>query len=237
MLRVLPFLMLALLAASQAFAVELPRPRLEVLGFSPDGRFFAFRQSGLDVGNTHFAQLVVIDTLSRKPVNGTPILVREPASEKSLQDVRNQLDAESSRVLRRLGLNRALAGVAYVPRERNQMYLDLPWGERALLRLEERSGLAAPGCPINVPVEKGALAGFHLTLQRPAEVTVVHNDPIVPRERGCATQYRFASGFTKPRGNDTVLAAVIAYRQPTRNGDSMVRYMAVTSIVPARGGN
>jgi predicted secreted protein len=36
------FMMMALAAP----ALALERPRLDVLGFSPDGRFFAYRQSG-----------------------------------------------------------------------------------------------------------------------------------------------------------------------------------------------
>lgn len=227
------FFLLALTFAVPAHAIE--RPRLDVLGFSPDGRFFAWRQSGLDVGNVHFADLFIVDTITDKQVTGAPISVRSPASQASLKDVRASLDAQSSRVLRRLGLNRALAGVAYVPRDRSEMYLDLPWGERTLLSLTTRIGMAAPGCPVSVPVAKGALAGFHLTLQRPTEVSVIYNDRMVPRDRGCPISYRFASGFIKPRGNDAVVATVIAYREPTMSGDIRTRYMAVTSIIPAPG--
>lgn len=235
MLRALLLLTLGLLLAWPAQAVDLPRPRLDVLGFSPDGRFFAYRQSGLDAGNVHFADLFILDTMTDKPVRGTPIKVRRPANESSLNDVRTLLDAQSSRMIRRLGLARALAGVAYVPRDRTRLYLDMPWGERSLLSLVQRSGLAAPGCPVSVPVEKGALTGFHLTLQRPTEVLVIHDDAMVPRERGCAIGYRFASGFIKPRGSDAVIASVIAYREPVYNGHIRTRYMAVTEIIPAPG--
>lgn len=221
--------------AAPAIAIDIPRPRLEVLGFSPDGRFFAYRQSGLDIDNTHFAYLTILDTLTDKPVQGTPINVIRPARESSLQDVRALLDAQSSRMVRRLGLGRALAGVAYVPRDRSQLYLDLPWGDRALLSLTTRMGLAAPGCPITVPVEKGTLAGFHMTMQRANEISVVHDDRMVPRDRGCAVGYRFASGFIKPRGNDSVVATVIAYREPTYGGHTRTRYMAITNIIPAPG--
>ncbi len=223
------------LMAAPAVAIDIPRPRLEVLGFSPDGRFFAYRQSGIDIGNVHFADLTILDTITDKPVQGTPIKVRRPANESSLKDVRALLDVQSSRMVRRLGLGRAFAGVAYVPRDRSELYLDLPWGERALLRMTTRVGLAAPGCPVSVPVEKGTLAGFHLTLQRPTEVSVIHDDRMVPRNRGCATGYRFASGFMKPRGNDSVVAAVIAYREPTHGGHTRTRYMAVTNIIDAPG--
>lgn len=227
-------ILLALFAVSPAFAFDYPRPRLDVLGFSPDGRFFAFRQSGLDAGNEHFADLFVVDTITDKWVDGTPLRVHGDARQKSLQDVRALLDAQSSRLLRRLGLNRAVAGVAYVPRDNSQLYLDMPWSERALLSLTTRIGLAAPGCPVSMPLEKGSLAGFHLTVQRPAEVNVIHDERMVPRYRGCPIGYRFASGFIKSRGNDAVIAAVIAYREATYGG-TRVRYTAVTSILPAPG--
>lgn len=215
----------------QAQAVE--RPRLDVLGFSPDGRFFAFRQSGVEANGVAFADLFITDTTTDKWVDQTPLHVRYTPDQGDLKDARAALDAQSQRLLRRLNLSRASSGVTYVPRSRNQLSLDLPWGERVLMRLETRSGLAAPGCPVSMPVAKGSLLGFLLTLQRPDEVSVVHNDSIIPRGRGCPTGYRFASGFVKTRGSDAVVASMIAYREPTlRQGDYNVRYMSILTVIP-----
>lgn len=235
MLRPVLIAALTLLLATPAAAVE--RPRLDVLGFSPDGRFFAYSQSGLDVDNSHFADLFVVETRTDKWVSGTPIRVRIPADASTPAQARALLDKQTARPLRRLGMSRPLAGIAYVPRDKHHMYLDLPWGERAMLTLTPQNGLAAPGCPMSIPVGSGATAGFHLTLQRPTEVSVLHNDRTIPRQRGCALSYRFASGFVKSRGSDAVIAALIAYREATATGDIRTRYMAITGVVQAPGGH
>lgn len=49
--------------------------------------------------------------------------------------------------------------------------------------------------------------------------------------------YRFASGFIKPRGSDTVIAALLAYREVTAAGTQRLRYLAVTSVLPALQGH
>lgn len=215
-------------------AAALERPRLDVLGFSPDGRFFAYQQSGYDRGQVAFADLFVIDTKTDKRVSGSPIRIRYTPDQGDLAAARAALKAQSARYLKRLGLNRASAGVSYVPKTRTQMSLDLPWGERAQIKLETHDGMAAPGCPISVPVKKGAIAGLSLTMQLPEQVTVLYNDTMVPRGRGCPLSYRFASGFVKSRGSDAVIANVIAYQEATMRKDEYVtRYMAVTKVIKA----
>ena len=223
-----------LLAGAAQAAVE--RPRLDVLGFSADGRFFAYKQSGLlDENGDSFAALFVMDTTKREAVKGTPMRVVSSANLPTLTDVRTALESQSSRLLQRLGLRRALAGVAFVPKYRDQMWLDLPWGERVKLQLTARNDLGAPGCPLGVKVARGALVGFHLTMQRPTSVEVIHNDRVIPRGRGCPVSYRFASGFIKSRGDDAVIAALIAYREPDSDGSLRTRYTAITAVVNAPG--
>lgn len=224
------FMMMAL--ATPALALE--RPRLDVLGFSPDGRFFAYRQSGVEENSgTAFADLFVVDTKDDSWVRGTPVRVRAMPSKGNLQHVRSLLDDQSARLMRRLGLNRASEGVTFVPKDRSSMSLDLPGGEKVQLTLSPHPGLAAPGCPVTAPIEKGSLLGFTLSAQRGNTVTVLHDDRAIPRARGCSVAYRFASGFIKPRGSDTVIAALLAYREVTAAGTQRLRYLAVTSVLPA----
>lgn len=226
------FAALLLLAMTQpGYALE--RPRLDVLGFSPDGRFFAYRQSGVEDGSgAAFADLFVVDTKDDSWVKGTPLRVRAMPSEGNLQHVRDLLDGQSQRLLRRLGLNRANAGVTFVPKDRSTMSLDLGRDDKVQLSLSPHPDLAAPGCPVTAPVQRDNLLGFTLTARRSNEVTVLHDDHTIPRARGCTIAYRFASGFIKPRGSDTVIAALMAYREVTPAGRQRLRYMAVTSVLP-----
>jgi predicted secreted protein len=182
-----------------------------------------------------FADLFVVDTKDDSWVRGTPVRVRAMPSEGNLQHVRSLLDDQSARLLRRLGLNRASEGVTFVPKDRSSMSLDLPGGEKVQLTLSPHPGLAAPGCPVTAPIEKGSLLGFTLSAQRGNTVTVLHDDRAIPRARGCSVAYRFASGFIKPSGSDTVIAALLAYREVTAAGTQRLRYLAVTSVLPACG--
>lgn len=236
-LFVLIGLWLVLCATPGAARAALDKPALDVLGFSADGRFFAYRQSGIEPRSGQaYADLFVVDTTDDSWVVGTPVRVRRDEAQGGLPRALKALGLQSDRLMRRLGLNRAAAGVAFVSKELDQMWLTLPWSERALLRLVPRGDLAAPGCPVSVPMTRGRVRGFDLTVQRPTEVSVLHSDREVPRARGCALSYMFASGFMKPRGNEVVIAAVIAYREQTgAPGDNRLRYMAVTGVLKAPG--
>jgi predicted secreted protein len=223
------------IASTPAGIVE--RARLEVLGFSPDGRFFAFRQSGIEAETGQgYADLFITDINKNQWVKGTPMRARAPKGPQALTQARDSLKNQSDRLLRQLGLNRALAGVAFVPKERGLLTYDMPWREKVLMLLTPRMGLAAPGCNIRTKVPKTGLAGFTLMAQRPTEVTVIHSDKVIPRYRGCPLTYRFASGYIKSLGKQAALASMIAYSEPLKRGGIKVRYIAVTSKLDAPGG-
>jgi predicted secreted protein len=233
MIRLSLLLLLALAATAGAARAAIERPRLDVLGFSPDGRFFAYRQSGvMGSKGDAFADLFVHDTTRKAEVKNTPIRVLGSKDLSTLEAVRLSLESQSTQLLRKLGLSRAIAGVAFIPRERNQMWLDMPWGERVMLGLSHRGKLAAPGCPLGVKVPRGSLVGVSLTVQRGNDITVVHSDKAIPRMRGCPVSYRFASGFIKPRGSEVVVAAVLAYSEPDLRGNLRTRYTAISTVIP-----
>ncbi len=229
------FLTLALAFASISPAwASSDKAQLDVIGFSPDGRFFAFEQSGtLPQSHQGYAELYVVDTNSNAWVVGTPIKIRSHEQQGGVKHALDILDDQSARLLRRLGLNRAIEGVAFVPKDKTSLAFSLPWGEAASLRLMIRGDLAAPGCPLSIPMLRGAVQGFHLLLQRPTIVSVLYSDKMVPRERGCVLSYGFMSAYTKMRGNEAILAAIISYQEKTSHDDERTRYMAITSIVSA----
>lgn len=231
LIRLSVLLVLALATTVGGAFAAIERPRLDVLGFSPDGRFFAYRQSGQSSSGNAFADLFVHDTTRKAEVKNTPIRVISSKNLSTLEAVRLSLESQSAQLLRKLGLSRAIAGVAFMPRERNQMWLDMPWGERVMLGLSHRGKLAAPGCPVGVKVPRGSLVGVNLTIQRGNDITVVHSDKSIPRTRGCPVSYRFASGFIKPRGSDVVVAAVLAYNEPDMTGRLRTRYTAISAVI------
>ena len=229
-LLLLGFLMLA--PHSAMAAVE--RPRLDVQGFSPDGRFFAFRQSGMTSSGSAFADQFVIDVNHGKAVKNTPLRVYTSATLRNLTEVRAAVAAQADRLFGRIGLKRAVAGVVFKPRDQQEMWLDMPWGERVSLNLLLRNDISAAGCSLSLPIARADIRGFHLTLQRPQQVTILASDKSpLPKVRGCPVSYRFASGFVKDRGTDAVIAALIAYHEPEMSGETHVRYLAVTAIVKA----
>ncbi len=225
----------SILPAQAAMPIE--RARLEVLGFSPDGRFFAYRQSGVEsTSGEAYADLFITEVKKNQSIKGTPIRVKAPSGPEALTKARASLDTQSARLMRQLGLNKAIAGVAFVPKKQTELNYTLPWGEHVGMRLSPRAGLAAPGCNMKPKIPKSGLMGFTMTAQRPVDVTVVHNDTIVPRLRGCAMAYRFASGYQKSLGDQVALASMVAYAEPIPTGNTRVRYLVVTSVLDAPGG-
>ena len=230
------FLLFGLLLTANPTYAAHNKPNISVIGFSPDGRFFAFEQSGTnEATGIAYADLYVIDSKDDSWVPGTPIKIRSHTDQGGEAHAKKVLHHQARRMMRRLGLDRASVGVAFRPKDTNQIILTLPWKERDYIHLHARSDLKAESCPIPEKKRRSTVQGFYITLQRPTEIAVLHNDTKVPRNRGCALSYAFHSTYIKPRGNDAVLATLISYDEQVSETEIAPRYMVITKIIKAPG--
>jgi predicted secreted protein len=248
--------LLAFIAAIAAFAVPAvagDAAARRIIGFSPDGTYFAFEQfTDIYEEDAAFSEIVVIDTNTDRFVPGTPVrvLIREDddVSEKS----RALAAAQAKPILDQLRVVDAGAYVAGKP----SMMLDevgiyqmkpeplakslafkLPGGRAATLAVADKplgqamcdgyGGRATPG--------RAKVAGLRLTLDiAGAPQLVMQNDNTLPKGRRCAAAYGIAEAHlhTAPDGTITLAALIEFSDNHDFHAGPNRRFMAVTRRLP-----
>jgi len=240
----------ALLAGSAMPARAGDAAALHVLGFSPNGSYFAFEQYWTLYEETaSAAEIQVIDTVSDSWLPGTPFRADLTGDSENISyDVaiaRARASALAKPTLDRLAIGSpgAVFRPNDVPLDQEGYYNMIPKefasslevslrdGSRAMLTLEARP-LGRRICGVSkVETE---VAGFVLTLTRAgATPRILHADAALPRKRRCASRYGLAQALVHegPAGSPT-LAVIIqlndnedAFEGPDR------RFMAVTATL------
>lgn len=200
---------LARLAASAAILLGLLAPAaagdaatFAPIGFSEDGRFFAFEEFGVQDGSGFaYANIYLLDVVADKWVDGAPWRVLLDDEIETLADARAQALAAAQGALNAREVTTpatitALNGDGEILKDDGAT---LTFGspgyglsepqKRVTLRLTTTFPPPAdPNCTeyfIDPPV------GFRLEAQREGEgTTLIHDDTSVPRSRGCVEAYR-----------------------------------------------
>lgn len=204
-------------ALAMVLSVALAGPALaghythdRVLGFSGDGRYFAFKTYGLQRGSgLPFANLYVLDVARDAWVAGTPLRSRrgeetmaevEEAPFAALAEVRAELTQRAAPLLERHGIQRPAtvlyaAGIGQAHGAAERVHVALPhpddptaspWGGFDLT-LES---IAIPGGADRC-FQSESLRGYRLTLTLPGtDAQTLHEDRSIPASRGCPLAYR-----------------------------------------------
>jgi predicted secreted protein len=231
---------------------------VNVLGFSADGRYFAYEQYGEQDGSgTLFSSIAAIEIAGDRPVKGTPVsaimdpdnpsLGKEPR-EKQLADIRAKAAADAAALLQQLGIAGAGQMVASVRDSRPRRVLQpdevkaamkavvgtitLPadrFGPDTRLVLREFD-IALPRCKDLVSGEHPS--GFGLTVERKGRPTIhLSRDQTIPTSRGCPEHYGIAEAHALPLADGTTaLAAIIQYFYPAFEGPDR-RFLVVTGRI------
>jgi predicted secreted protein len=246
------------IAAGTADARAGDGAALNALGFSADGRFFAFEQYGEQDGSgSLYATITAVETTGDRLVKGMPVtaimdpddprLGKEPR-DKQLADVRAKAAAGAAAILRQLGISTAGHMVASVRDSRARAMLQpehvktaqkaavaaiaLPadrFGPDTRLVLREFD-IALPRCKDRVSGEHPN--GFGLTLERKGRPTIhLSRDQTIPVSRGCPEKYGIAEAhlLPLPDGSST-LAVLIQYFYTAFEGPDR-RFIVVTGRV------
>jgi predicted secreted protein len=177
----------------------------QILGFSPDGRYFAFEQYGVQDGSGFpYSEIFIIDLDKDRWLEGTPVRVRlenesqalGEAREKALSEARKFLAGtrieDNGRVLASNPVNQIVENPQHLVFRSHYTSLGHlePVGEAdedvITLTVED---MVLP-TPVACPIGDTPLAGFVLKARRGSEsVNEVHRDKSIPPSRGCPLKY------------------------------------------------
>lgn len=192
----------------------------DIIGFSKDGRYFAFEQYGVQDGSGFpYADVFVIDTVNDAWVPGTPFRVRIDNEETPLAEARRQV-AELARnklielVITEPGTLLASNPVTELSADPHKVVVnarvvvppvDVPWTYRI-----ESFDMPIPNCPEGMTDKPWQ--GFALTFQKGGSSPVeLHRDSAVPESRGCAMRYALSDIVRhETSDNKVVVVALIS---------------------------
>lgn len=244
-------LLLAGLLASPVMGGHFTHDR--IIGFSEEGRYFAFETYGLQRGSgLPFSEVFVVDLEQNAWVTGTPVSASrgetsmaevEAAPFLALDATRTEAWDNAQPVLRGLAIHRpatvlyaAGLGQAYqapqvtpVTIPNPDFPMNDPWGAFSV-RLTDVEVPAAVGyC-----ARPEDLRGYRLEVLLPdGSETILHEDQRIPASRGCAQTYRLdavvSAGFPQ---DDTPLVALISAWQQGFEG--LARHV-IAAPLPALG--
>lgn len=231
---------------------------IQVLGFSADGRYFAYEQYGEQDGSgTLHSSITAVETSSDRVVKGTPIaaimdpdhpaLGKEPR-DKQLADIRAKAAADAAPILQQLGISERGHKVASVPESRPHSIL-APDQVKTVLKAAvatvtlpaDRFGadtrLVLRAFDIALPRCKDLVAGEHpngfgLTLERKSRPSIhLSRDQTIPTSRGCPEHYGIAEAHALPLPDGShALAVLIQYFYTAFEGPDR-RFIVVTGRV------
>ncbi len=209
--------MLSLALSGTAFAGDASE--LNVLGFSADGKIFAFEEFGIQDGSGFpYSNRFYIDTTTDKFLADTPIRVRIDDESANLQAARAQAREQGGKIVADdvLAENRGfLAGfnaITEISADPYRMTVNPrpvfpPIDAQLEFRLEEISLGEVERCPF------GPIKGFKLVrVDAKSGDKVLQEDKSVPQSRGCPTGYRIGGVQTLEGGATyAVLISVIGH--------------------------
>lgn len=231
-----------------AAAIAIPTAALagdqadrEIIGFSPDGNFFAFEEYGVEDGSGFpYSNIFVVETDIDRWVTGTPIRVRiEDDDNAALEDARAQARAAAQAFLDErqiapgynLLASNPMTEVSANPHEvrfvtHPHMAASSPGWTVSISEKE----LPAPGCPDDLG---SPFQGFTIALTDPdGNTNTLHDDTRIPSSRKCPLNYGISDVLSVyPEGTEPVLVILInvfslGFEGPNR------RFIAATTRFP-----
>ncbi|MEM1285870.1 MAG: DUF2259 domain-containing protein [Pseudomonadota bacterium] len=233
-----PLVALVAIAFSAVPATAADLAERAVIGYSVDGRYFAFEQFGIQDGSGFaYSEIFVIDLDRDRWVRGTPIRVRGVDETERLFDVRAEAMAEAETHLARLHISapyRTLASTT--PLEVGGQETRLGFYPRPILQpIDPLITLHLARFPLASPQDCYGMVethGFSLSLQQAGGGAVtIYRDTSLPRSRVCPERYGLADIIVPFDGGPGRAVALISVYQLGFEGLDR-RFLAVPFDLP-----
>jgi predicted secreted protein len=222
-----------------------------VIGFSPDGAYFAFEQFGtLDRAESHsgWSEIAIVDTRTDEPAAGAPILVAgDKKGDIPLAQARALAASQAAPLLAKYAIGgrgqRTQHDGSSAPDNMiaaNDIARVETASERLLgtFQLEQILAGSTKDCSASFdsarPGDKtGKALGFRLTLEAPdgAPLKVLHEDKSVPESLNCPTSYSISEAYEfRQKGKPTAIAVLVQRFSQGHDGRDR-RFLAVTGQI------
>jgi predicted secreted protein len=233
-------IILLICGLSKSIAVAGDYASRDILGFSPDGRYFAFEQYGVEDGSGFpYAEVFVIDASRDKWAEGFPIRKRIEDEKATVIQVRRALAQEAKAVSIRYAISDEGHHLASNPRA--ELSADParvtvnaarrftpPKREPVTFTLTEKP-LKSAKC---ADYSDRPMKGFTLTMEPEGAAAVTLNDDAsLPESRGCALGYAIADIVVHEHGGKTTYAVLLHVETVGFEGPDG-RFLAVTRRLP-----
>jgi len=235
------------LAAAALLATAAPvsagdAATMNVLGFSADGKVFAFEEYGIQDGSGFpYASRFYIDTATDRFLPSTPVRVTLEDEAATVAQARLRARQQSQMIYP----DETFAGTPGHAAGRNaitELTADpfrMTVNPRPVFPpIDEPLGFALEEVSVAQPErcrDLGVIKGFRLvrTAAAPGQVAkTVHRDSGIPASRGCPLGYAIGGVQTfHPQGGNPVFAVLVAVRQVGFEGPNH-RWIAVTGPIP-----
>lgn len=194
---------LVLLVAPIAPALAGDRAEIALLGFSEDGRYFAYEEYGIQDGSGFaFSSIYAIDLTTDRWVPGTPFAARAESEDASLASIRAKAAALAKGPLDELQLNAPAIFTALNGDGEPMDGLSLAFGTPGygLTPVGDTWVLTLETFPLTAPADCASytdepMLGFALA----ASGQEFHRDTAIPKSRHCPLAYRIY-GMAEPAG-------------------------------------
>ncbi len=214
----------------------------EVIGFSPDGRYFAFEEYGVQDGSGFpYSNIYVIDVEGDSWLPGTPIRVLMEDEQLELDEARDRALEQASPKLDDLAIAVEPVHVASNPVTQlnadfnfvlvNPRIVAPPIDDPYAFKL---STYALPA-GADYCADFGETKGFQLDVIHGEDdrVVTLQRDERLPQSRGCPLDYQIADVYTYyPDGGQPVFAVLVRMIQVGFEGPDG-RYIAIAGPLPA----
>ncbi len=212
----------------------------DIIGFSPDGRYFAFEQYGVEDGSGFpYAEIFLIDTTADQWVKGYPVRKRLDDEKATVGQVRKDLTKTRDILKEQYRVSEPGDHLASNPRAELSADPHLvivnaahrftpPKQEPYVFTLTEKT-IQTPDCAkyTDLPTK-----GFKLTMTRKGEdVLTLNDDQSLPGSRRCALGYAIADVLSHDSGGNTAWVVLLHLQTFGFEGPDST-FMAVARRLP-----